>query len=161
MTHTGSRFCDGRPGNLTVTSGGGVGLDPLVAASAKAAVKLELTYNRCGSTCERQRTAMPMVYGIECSVMMKQKFTDETETCLFHPPTKSLRRRCSPSRLLRNRARWRYSLRHALWRYHQHLPHKPKSPNHAHWRHSQLHARRRYGVNTGMCNKLCASSRHV
>ena len=31
-----------------------------------------------------------------------------------------------------------------LWRYSQHWPHKPKSPNHAHWRHSHLHARWRY-----------------
>ena len=42
-------------------------------------VQLKLDYNRCGETSERQRTAVPVVYGIECSVIMKLKWTDEAE----------------------------------------------------------------------------------
>ena len=46
-------------------------------------VQWKLNYNRCGETSERQRTAVPVVYGIECSVMMKLKLTDEAEVCQF------------------------------------------------------------------------------
>ena len=42
---------------------------------------LTLIYNRCGEASERQRTAVPVVYGIECSAMMKLKFADEVELC--------------------------------------------------------------------------------
>ena len=40
-------------------------------------------YTRCGATSGRQRTAVPVAYSIECSVMMKLKLTDEVEVCQF------------------------------------------------------------------------------
>ena len=42
-------------------------------------LQLKMCCNRCGATSERQRTAASVVYGIECSVIMKLKWTDEAE----------------------------------------------------------------------------------
>ena len=42
-------------------------------------LKLKMCYVRCGAASERQRTAVSVVYGIECSVIMKLKWTDEAE----------------------------------------------------------------------------------
>ena len=36
-----------------------------------------MLYNRLGATSERQRTAVSVVYGIECSVLMELKLADE------------------------------------------------------------------------------------
>ena len=47
------------------------------------------------------------VHGMECSVMMGLKFTDEAEVGPFLPPIHFLRRMCSPSLVRRNHALWR------------------------------------------------------
>ena len=46
-------------------------------------LQLKMFYIRCGATSGRQRTAVPVVYGIECSVVMKLKLADEAEVCHF------------------------------------------------------------------------------
>ena len=46
-------------------------------------VQLEFNYKRCGETSERQRTAVPVVYAIERSVIMKLKSADEAEVSNF------------------------------------------------------------------------------
>ena len=50
---------------------------------AFAAAVEQMLYNRVGATSERQRTAVSVVYGIEFSVVMKLKLTDEAEVCHF------------------------------------------------------------------------------
>ena len=42
-------------------------------------LQLAMFYTRCGETSERHRTAVPVAYGIECSVIMRLKWTDEVE----------------------------------------------------------------------------------
>ena len=42
-----------------------------------------MSNNRCVATSQRQRTAVSVVYGIECSVLMKLKLTDEAAVCHF------------------------------------------------------------------------------
>ena len=75
-------------------------------------MQLKLDYNRCGATSERQRTAVPVVYGIECSVMMNLKWTAEVThfTLLFIFCAGC----CHPRSLRGKHALWRYSQLHAL-----------------------------------------------
>ena len=41
--------------------------------------RFKLNYNRCGETSERHRTAVPVVYGVECHVIMQLKWADGAE----------------------------------------------------------------------------------
>ena len=46
-------------------------------------MQLTLNHTSSGETSERQRTAVPVVYGIECSVIMTLLWTDEAEVRHF------------------------------------------------------------------------------
>ena len=68
-------------------------------------VQLKLKYNRFGETSERHRTAVPVAYGIECSVIMQLKWTDEVEVSQETLLLISCAGYCHPLLLLRNHAR--------------------------------------------------------